>query len=134
MISQGHDLVLLVEDEDSVRRALTRMLVCADLKVVGAPNGELALQEARRLGDSLRLLITDIRMPVMNGVELARAFRAIHPAIPILFITGFDTEATAAKVAGLGAELLLKPFSPDHFVDTVARLIAQAPVPDRSLA
>jgi DNA-binding NtrC family response regulator len=133
-MSQRHDVVLLVEDEDSVRRALTRTLVCADLEVVGAPNGELALQELRRLGGSVRLLITDINMPVMNGFELARAFRSIHPGVPLLFITGVGTSATAAEADRLGAELLLKPFSPDHFLEIVTRLIAQASVADRSLA
>jgi DNA-binding NtrC family response regulator len=131
---QLRDVVLLVEDEDSVRRALTRTLVCADLKVVGASNGELALQELRRLAGSLGLLITDINMPGMNGFELARACWTILPAVPILFITGVGTRATAAQADRLGAELLLKPFSPDHFLDIVTRLIAQDPVADHSLA
>jgi DNA-binding response OmpR family regulator len=131
---QLHDVVLLVEDEDSVRRALTRTLVGADLKVVGAPNGELALQELRGLGGSLGLLITDINMPGMNGFELARACRTILPAVPILFITGVGTRATAAQADRLGADLLLKPFGPDHFLEIVTRLIAQDSVADRSLA
>jgi DNA-binding NtrC family response regulator len=133
-MSQQDAVVLLVEDEDSLRLALTRTLVCANLKVVGARNGKLAGEEVPKLADSLRLLVTDIKMPVMNGFELARALRSIQPAIPILFITGVGTGATAVEAGRLGAEVLLKPFCPDHFLDIVTRLMAQAPVAHGSLA
>jgi CheY-like chemotaxis protein len=125
-VSERRGVVLLVDDEDNVRRALTRTLVNADLEVVGAADGELALQAARRLAGSLRLVITDINMPVMNGLELARAFRSVLPTVPILFITGVDSPANAHEADRLGVELLLKPFGPEVFIDIVTRLLAQA--------
>jgi DNA-binding response OmpR family regulator len=131
---QPHEVVLLVEDQANVLRALTRILVSADLTVVGAQNGELALQELRRLGGSPRLLITDINMPVMNGFELARAFRSTHPKVSILLMTGLDCRASALEADRLGLDLLLKPFGPEVFLDTVTRLLGQARVANRSLA
>jgi DNA-binding response OmpR family regulator len=131
---QPHDVIFVVEDQANVLRALTRILVSADLTVVGAQNGELALQEVRRLGGSPRLLITDINMPVMNGFELARAFRSTHPKVPILLMTGLDCRASALEADRLGLELLLKPFGPEVFLDTVTRILGQARVGNRSLA
>jgi DNA-binding response OmpR family regulator len=133
-LTQPHDFVLLVEDQDNVRRALTRMLVSADIQVVGAPNGELALQEVRRLTGLPGLLITDISMPIMNGFDLARAFRSIHPTVPILLMTGLNCRASGLQADRLGLELLLKPFGPEVFLDIVTRLLGQARVVNRSLA
>jgi DNA-binding response OmpR family regulator len=124
----------LVEDQANVLRALTRILVSADLRVVGAQNGELALEEVRRLECSPGLLITDINMPVMNGLKLARAFRAMHPKVPILLMTGLDCRANALEGERLGLELLLKPFGPEVFLDTVTRLLGEARVATRSFA
>jgi len=133
-LTQQHDFVILVEDQDNVRRALTRMLVSADIQVIGASNGELALEQMRSVAGPPGLLITDIGMPVMNGFELARAFRSIHPRVPILLMTGLNSRANGLEAERRGLELLLKPFSPELFLDIVTRLLGQARVADRFLA
>jgi DNA-binding response OmpR family regulator len=125
--------VLLVDDQESVLRALTRMLVSANFEVLGARNGELALQQVRSMNRSPSILITDINMPVMNGFDLARAFRSMLPAVPILLMTGLNCPANGIEAHRLGLELLLKPFGPELFLDTVTRLLDQ-PSANRSLA
>jgi CheY-like chemotaxis protein len=115
--------ILLVEDDELVRGLLARILDDAGFLVEEADNGASGLQAARRLDGSLSLIVTDINMPVMDGLELARAVRAIDRKVPLLFITGTDP----ALITDLRpSQVLLKPFTPDGFVETVAGMIAKA--------
>ncbi len=82
--------VLVVDDEELLRRLLSRVLADAGFGVVEAENGAAALETARRLKGGLGLVVTDIHMPVMDGLEFARALRPLQPTVPILFITGRD--------------------------------------------
>lgn len=117
--------VLLVDDEEMLRRLLTRTLAGAGFLVVEAGDGEQALEAARSLNDQLSLVITDIRMPVMDGIEFARAFRPLFPSVPILFMTGKDPKASLAMASGIDDNLLRKPFGPDLFLESVARMLGQ---------
>ena len=119
--------VLLVDDEELVRQLLARILTDSGYAVEEADNGASALQAARRLDGSLNLVITDINMPVMDGLEFARALRATDGEIPFLFITGLDP--AIIHEAGFRADVLCKPFTPDAFLEKVARLTS---VPSRS--
>jgi two-component system, chemotaxis family, chemotaxis protein CheY len=112
--------VLLVDDEELVRQLLARILTDAGYAVEEADNGASALQAARRLDGSLNLVITDINMPVMDGLEFARALRATDGEIPFLFITGLDP--AIIHEAGFRAAVLWKPFTPDAFLEKVAAL------------
>jgi two-component system chemotaxis response regulator CheY len=125
--------ILVIEDEEDVRHLLVRALEGVRLDIVEAKNGEQGLQAARRLAGSLRLVVTDINMPVMSGIEFAREFRPTQPMVPILFITGLDSRAMTLEADRLGSELLVKPFGPDFFLSTVSRVLAQAPSATRSL-
>jgi DNA-binding response OmpR family regulator len=126
--------ILLIEDEADLRGLLSRTLEQLHYGVVEASNGELGLQAARRLAGMLCLVVTDINMPVMSGVEFAREFRPLQPRVPILFITGLDSRVTLPETTRLGGELLLKPFGPDLFLETVTRLLHESELPERSLA
>jgi two-component system cell cycle sensor histidine kinase/response regulator CckA len=118
--------VLLVDDEEMLRRLLARILSGAGFLVQEAANGELALEAARSLNGQLRLVITDISMPVMDGLEFARAFRPRFPSVPILFITGKDPMASLAVASGVDDNLLRKPFGPDVFLEAVARMLGRS--------
>jgi CheY-like chemotaxis protein len=117
--------ILLVDDEEFLRRMLARVLDEAGFAVIEAENGEAALRAADPMDASLRLVVTDIHMPVMNGIEFARRFRPLHPAVPLLFITGRDPGLTDDP-ASLGGHLLRKPFRSEALLDTVARLLDQS--------
>jgi two-component system, cell cycle sensor histidine kinase and response regulator CckA len=113
--------VLLVDDEELVRQLLARILRDAGFVVEEAVNGAAALQAARRLDGSLALVVTDIDMPVMNGLEFAQALRQTDRQIPFLFITGLDP-ALVYEV-GVQARVLAKPFTPDAFLEAVTQMV-----------
>ena len=119
---------LLVDDEELLRRLLSRILDEAGFGVVEAENGQAALSTARIMNGTLDLVVTDIHMPVMNGLEFARKFRPLHPTVPILFITGRDLNEPTLEPEGEIA-LLRKPFRVDAFLDAVARTLSQRPTP-----
>jgi CheY-like chemotaxis protein len=104
--------VLLVDDEE--------LLFDAGFVVAEAANGRAALDVAARLADSLRLVVTDVHMPIMTGPEFVREFRPRFPDIPVLFMTG---RAAPILDAGLGQELLQKPFTVEAFLTLVQRIL-----------
>ena len=114
--------ILLVDDEEFLRRLLARVLGGAGFDVVQAENGAAALRAAVGLDGTLRLVVTDIHMPVMNGIEFAREFRPDHPTVPVLFITGRDSAITDDP-AYFDGHLLRKPFRSEAFLAAVSRLL-----------
>jgi CheY-like chemotaxis protein len=116
--------VLLVDDEELLRRLLSRMLLQAGFTVVDAENGSRGLEIARVLDGGLSLVVTDLHMPVMGGLEFAQALHALRPTVPVLFITGRDLPEAAAWGDWEGA-ILRKPFDTETFLTAVARLVAR---------
>jgi two-component system, cell cycle sensor histidine kinase and response regulator CckA len=113
--------ILLVEDEESLRRLLL-MKLTEDIVYV-ARNGIEALDVLRRIGGMVDILITDVRMPRMGGIELAQAVRRILPDLPVLFISGWSDDLRNEEWQRPGYGLLLKPFSLKAFSEKVARLL-----------
>ena len=118
--------VLLVDDEELLRRLLSRMLLEAGFTVVDAENGRQALEIARDLDGQLGLVVTDLHMPVMDGLEFAREFRPIRPSVPILFITGRDLPERSASGHAWDEDVLRKPFAAEVFLDAVTRLASSS--------
>jgi CheY-like chemotaxis protein len=121
--STPQSTVLLVDDEELLRRLLSRILTEAGFGVVEAENGAVALETARRINGGLQLVVTDVHMPVMDGMEFARQFRPLHPAVPILFITGRDLPAGPDEPVP-NKEMLRKPFRSEAFLAMVSQLVA----------
>jgi two-component system cell cycle response regulator CpdR len=115
--------ILLAEDDDSMRGFLERALERAGYDVVSFANGEEAyfrLQE-----EPFTLLLTDIVMPRMDGIELARRAAEIDPDLKIMFITGFAAVILNSDVAAAKeAHVLSKPFHLKDLVCEVERLLA----------
>jgi CheY-like chemotaxis protein len=114
--------ILLVDDEEFLRRLLARMLAGAGFDVIEAENGAAALRAAVGMDGTLRLVVTDIHMPVMNGIEFAREFRPHHPEVPVLFITGREPGITDDP-AFFDGHLLRKPFRSEAFLAAVGQLL-----------
>jgi CheY-like chemotaxis protein len=120
----GSETLLLVEDEELVRALLSRLLAGLGYDVRAAGSGAEALEVAAALGRAPDLLVTDVVMPGMNGVDLAAALRRRHPGLQALFISGHADEATRARIAAEpGTEFLLKPFVPAVLARSVRRLL-----------
>jgi CheY-like chemotaxis protein len=112
-------LVLVVDDDAMLRDLLARVIAEAGYRVLTAGDGDEALALAGTLDGQLQLVVTDVRMPVMDGVTLARHLTEINPRLPVLFVSGF------VPLAGepLPGPLLAKPFTPNDLLRHVRRLL-----------
>jgi signal transduction histidine kinase len=122
--STGHEVVLLVEDEDSVRALLRESLEAYGYTVLEARGGNEALSMARQAQPHLDLLVTDMIMPQMNGSELAERLCAERPNMRVLYITGYnDRELVIPAGSESRLELLRKPFTGREFARVVRDLL-----------
>jgi two-component system cell cycle response regulator CpdR len=119
--------ILLAEDDDSMRDFLAKALSRAGHEVDAVADGEDGLDVLGQTPGQFELLLTDIVMPGVDGIELARRAAEIDPGLKIMFITGF---AAVALNAGAGApkeaKVLSKPFHLRDLVDEVAKVVAAA--------
>lgn len=111
--------VLVVDDEPIVRSFLARLLEEAGYDVQAAPDGAEALRAALAHPTGFDLVISDIRMPGMDGWELGRRLRSRWPELPVLYISGYDLEQAIPSATAF----LRKPFDPSALLDRVARLL-----------
>jgi two-component system cell cycle response regulator CpdR len=109
--------ILLAEDDDSMRLYLARALERVGYAVVSVDRGTAALPHLET--DRFDLLLTDIVMPEMDGIELAQKAAVIAPEMRVMFITGFAAVALKAGKASPDAKVLSKPF---HLRDLVAEV------------
>ncbi|AVX03256.1 MULTISPECIES: cell cycle two-component system response regulator CpdR [Maritalea] len=115
--------ILLAEDDNDMRKFLTRALSSAGYDVVAFDNGRSAYEKLRE--EPFTLLLSDIVMPEMDGIELARRATELDPDLKVMFITGFAAVAlNPDSEAPKDASVLSKPFHLKDLVDEVERLLA----------
>ena len=120
---RGTERVLVVDDEEQVRRLLVRGLKLGDYDVVEASSGPEAIAILEQEAGEIRLVVTDIAMPVMNGVELAQRIGVEWPGVPVLFVSGHPYDVVALDHAIIAPDRFLqKPFK----VDTLLGLVRNA--------
>ncbi|HEY3493406.1 MAG TPA: response regulator [Polyangiaceae bacterium] len=125
-VSEARRLVLLVEDEHVLLRATRRMLEQRDYRVITASTGAEALEVARQ-NRGLEALITDLSLPGMNGMELARRLRLSLPGLPVLFMSGYDASITGLDLQDGGrATFLQKPFTLKELAEHLEELFGPA--------
>ena len=112
--------ILLAEDDDSMRVYLSRALERVGYAVTAVDRGTAALPHLER--ESFDLLLTDIVMPEMDGIELAQRAAVIAPAMRVMFITGFAAVALRTGEAQPQARVLSKPFHLRELVAEVDRM------------
>src|SRR6478752_557990 len=118
-----HMKILLAEDDNDMRRFLVKALENAGYEVVSYDNGRSAYDRLRE--EPFELLLTDIVMPEMDGIELARKATELDPDMKVMFITGFAAVAlNPDNHAPKDAKVLSKPFHLRDLVDQVERLLA----------
>ena len=117
--------ILLAEDDEDMRRFLVRALTKAGYDVVSFGNGLEAYERLKE--EPFTLLLTDIVMPEMDGIELARRAAELDPDIKIMFITGFAAVAlNADSAAPKHAKVLSKPIHLRDLVNEVQKMLAAA--------
>ncbi len=120
----GTGTVLLVEDDETVRSLAARILENAGYNVLVAASGEEAIQAAADRSD-LRLMITDVVMPGMNGVELSQQLGKSLPRMPVLFMSGYTDDPSIHIGVPDGLPFLSKPFHPEELLKKAAEMIAE---------
>jgi two-component system, OmpR family, response regulator len=118
--------VLLVEDDDDNRELMAEVLESAGHEVVPASSGARGL-EALAAGP-IDVVVTDVGMPGMGGLELARAAKRMAPRVPVVVVTGYAErdDITSARGREIDA-VLVKPVDPDSLAAAVAQ-VAKAPI------
>ncbi len=115
---------LVVEDQPPLRQLLRIVVAGLGFEVKLAPDGQTGLE---LLAVGPHLLITDLRLPRVHGMELTRVARAMSPAPPVLVISGSVAAQEATTIEALGARLLLKPFGAKEVSAAVEELLAGQP-------
>ncbi len=118
--------ILIVEDEPRIALALCRALefpVRNDFKVEISPVAETALTKLKH--EHFDLVVTDLRMPGMGGVELLRQIQSSSPRTRTMLITGFGSDEVEEVAGRLGATYLTKPFSLRDFVALVEKILGE---------
>ena len=129
----GNATVLLVEDEDAVRRLASRVLARAGYVVLTASNADAAMELAASFEGEIHLLLTDVVMPGRSGRELAEDLMPLHPAMRLLYASGYTEDAIIRHgVSSQQTEFLEKPFTPIGLLRKV-RQVLDAPQSEHAL-
>ncbi len=121
MPEEGRETVLLVEDEESVRRLLAKQLTAAGYSVLVAADAEEALRLAGRRETPVNFLVTDMVMPGMDGAELAKRLGEVHPGLKVLLVSGYMPDRETARLAAAsGWRFLPKPFTGSMLLEAMS--------------
>jgi two-component system chemotaxis response regulator CheY len=126
--------VLIVDDEAFMREILVRIMHDLGVRnVVAAANGEAALEKCRILGSRLSIVICDLEMPIMSGLEFVRLLRAEHEPVrkdvPVLIVTGHSESENVKQAISLGIHgFVVKPISPQVVKSRMLAALSAPPV------
>jgi CheY-like chemotaxis protein len=116
----GLHTVLVVEEEAALRQAIRRVLQEAGYDVLEADNGAAALQLVNGHGPgTIDLVLTDLRMPIMDGRALAAALARSRPDLPIVFMSGFTAQLIELRTVSPDLDFLAKPFRNHELLATL---------------
>jgi two-component system, cell cycle sensor histidine kinase and response regulator CckA len=115
--------VLVVDDESAVRRFAVRVLEREGFLVIEARDGAEALDLVRAGGSSVDVVVSDIVMPRVNGVELMQGLATSHPELPVILMSGYATAALSDLGIAAPCSILSKPFPPERLLEEVRRCI-----------
>lgn len=122
--------ILVVDDEESIRDLCARVLTRAGFNVVTVSSGDDAVRHLREA--LFDLIISDIRMPGLSGLEVLHVAKTSFPGIRVVLITGFGTAETIARARQSGADrVLTKPFNPLELLAVVREFLPNSNGPQR---
>jgi len=120
-VEGGSETVLLAEDQASIRDVLREFLESKGYKVLEAQNGSHALEIARHYLGSIDVLVTDVIMPQVRGLELAERVTEIRPDIQVIFMSGYSADALVENqlLSERSMTLIQKPFDPEELAQKI---------------
>ena len=121
----GASTVLVVEDEGGVRQFVADLLRSAGYAVLEAANGQEAMAIANRYRGAIHLLLTDMVMPGITGLQLAEGVLGLHPEAKVLLVSGYSESLGSSAPLDGNIHFLQKPFTPEHLTRTVKEAIAE---------
>jgi len=126
MVTRTKSLIAIVEDEEPIRKALRRLVRSAGMDVTSFPSGVDFLESlTNQLPDCV---VLDLQMPVMNGFEVQARLADLRVGIPVVIITGHDSDETRAlALAGFPVAYLRKPVNDQLMLDAIALALRRSP-------
>ncbi|HKP96180.1 MAG TPA: response regulator [Fibrobacteria bacterium] len=123
-LPRGAGSILLAENDDGVRTLVLHVLRRNGYQVLAASNGEEALQLSQEC-ERIHLLLTDVVMPGMSGMQLANRLSQLHPESKIIFMSGYNVaDIESERYANLSLDILEKPFSPERLLRKIQATLA----------
>ena len=115
-----HSKILICDDEENIRESL-KLVLGDHYNLVSVDSGEMALEVLSHAKD-IKLMLLDIKMPVINGIDLLKEIKKKSSSLKIVMVTGYKSVETAAEAARLGATgYIVKPFKSQEILDTVRK-------------
>lgn len=119
--------ILIVEDDESLAASLAKVLESEGYRVTTAHTGDEGCRRIEEDGDSISLVVTDLRLPGASGLDLVAYAKDKHPHLPVILVTAFGTADTAIEATKRGAfDYILKPFEMPEILDLAERALKQA--------
>jgi len=123
-VPSGHEMVLLVEDEESLRELLSTALLNHGYEVITARDGLEALDRYRRHRDQIGLIITDMDLPKINGAAVSQSILSDNPGARIILISGFLEAALKSSILASGVrEFMAKPYTLAHMLQVIRKVL-----------
>ncbi len=119
----ARETIVVAEDEDSVRKVIVSTLRHLGYTVRAFPSGEAAIRDIERNPDDVGLLLTDVVMAGIDGVELVQRARALHPRLPAICMSGYTPPNLAREVGSDHVSFLAKPFNLEQLEETVRQAL-----------
>lgn len=115
--------LLIVDDDEGMRETLTDILESTSLCVEQAPDGKMALERIR--SQDYDLVLMDVRMPVLDGVETLRRIRAIQPNLPVILMSGNTGESAVTNVRHEATAIVAKPLDLPRLIPLIETMLAK---------
>lgn len=116
--------LMVIDDEPTIREGIRRIFEAENFVVEALGSGQAALMRLNQ--ESFDLVITDLKMPGMSGLDLLRGIKDTYPDLPVVFITGFSSVGSAVEIMKMGAvDYIAKPFDPEDLVKVVNNALEQ---------
>jgi CheY-like chemotaxis protein len=117
--------VLVVDDHDPTRQTITRMLEAGGFEVVQASSGSEALACLSRESDDIDMVLSDVTMPGMTGIDLSYQIRELYPTMPVAIVSGDVSELERSIIGRADVPFIKKPFHAESLYSAVKEAIAK---------